>query len=293
MLGVLSELDAGLVGRVGHVDHHGDVGIEAERARARAGERRLLLRDGEPEHVAGGTAGGRHQPCGLGGHVGADPVVQRPRRESAVGHRQWRDIDHPDVADADHRARLVAVGGTDVDVQILGLRRLVALVATDQVDRLATDDPAQLAAARGEHDSLADELHRIPAADLAEAQQPRVLDVRDVHADLVDVADHRERGSAGDTGDAHDRRADAVGADVVGEAGDAVAPDLGRGGLVAGGAGGAQQRVEQLGYRCRGHRTSPGGAVGARTAGSRRGGSRPAPWACRFAPSPRTPCRRP
>ena len=45
-----------------------------------------------------------------------------------------------------------------------------------------------------QHDPLADELDRVPAADLAEAQEALVIDVGDVDADLVDVADDRELG---------------------------------------------------------------------------------------------------
>ena len=249
---VVTELDAGLVGRVGDVDDDRDVGLQAEGARARAGERRLLLRDREPEHVARRAAGGRDEPRRLGGHVGADPVVQRARGDPVVAQRQRRDVDHADVADADQRPRLVAVGGADVDVQVLGLGGLVAVVAAQQVDRLAPDHAAQLAVAGGQDDSLADELDRIPAADLSESDEPRILDVRDVHADLVDVADHRERRAAG-VGRAgrypDDRRADAVGPDVVGEGAGGVTPDLRGRRLVAGRAGRAQQLVEQLRYR--------------------------------------------
>ncbi len=96
------------------------------------------------------------------------------------------------------RARVVAVLGADVDVQVLELGRLLALLVLEQVDRLLADHAGDRALARGDLDPLADEDHRVPAADAAEPQEAVVVDVVDDQADLVDVADHRdERAVAG------------------------------------------------------------------------------------------------
>ena len=54
-------------------------------------------------------------------------------------------------------ARLVAVGGADVDVQVLELRDLLAVVLLHQVDRLLADDAGHAPGARGDLHPLADE----------------------------------------------------------------------------------------------------------------------------------------
>ncbi len=112
------------------------------------------------------------------------------------------------------RARLVAVSGADVDVQVLQLRDVLAVVGLHQVDRLLADHAVELAALRRQLDALADEDDRVPAADALEAQEAVVVDVRDDHADLVDVADDRGQRTAGRPSHARDRGADHVGADV-------------------------------------------------------------------------------
>jgi hypothetical protein len=49
--------------------------------------------------------------------------------------------------------------------------------------------PGTAPVARGDLDPLADEDHRVPAADAREVQEALVVDVMDDQADLVDVAD--------------------------------------------------------------------------------------------------------
>ena len=106
-----------------------------ERARPCAGERRLLLNDGERKHVARSAAGLRDQPGRLGGHVAADAVVERARDHAPVAQLDRHRVDHGNVADADEPTRLIGVLGADVDVQVLDLRDLLALLVLDQVDR--------------------------------------------------------------------------------------------------------------------------------------------------------------
>ena len=75
-------------------------------------------------------------------------------------------------------ARLVAVLGADVDVEVLELGDLLAVVVLEQMDRLAADHAGHVAVARGDPHALADQHDRVPAADLAEAQVALVVDVR-------------------------------------------------------------------------------------------------------------------
>ncbi len=102
-------------------------------------------------------------------------------------------VDHGDVADTHVLARLLAVGRADVDVQLADLGDLLALLVAQQVDRLLADDAPDRAALRVlEHDALADEDLRVPAADFGEPQVAVVVDVRDDQADLVDVPHHEQ-----------------------------------------------------------------------------------------------------
>ncbi len=143
-------------------------------------------------------------------------------------------------------ARLVAVGGADVDVQVAQLGHLLALLLLEQVDRLLADDAVHDAVARGDLDALADEDDRVPAADAAEPEEAVVVDVVDDQADLVDVADHGEQRPVGGALDARDGRADGVVADL-GEGGGGVAEDGGGGLLVARRPRGRQQLAQDLG----------------------------------------------
>ena len=99
-----------------------------------------------------------------------------------------RRRDHHDrIARRDEPARLLAVGGADVDVQLIPLDLLVVL-------RLARDDAVD-AAARGSHlDPLPVGDVRPPAAEPVDRQQPVVRDVRDREADHVEMREQREHG---------------------------------------------------------------------------------------------------
>src|SRR2546425_236941 len=69
------------------------------------------------------------------------------------------------IADAHQVARLVAVPGADVDVQVLHVGDLLAIVLLEQVDRLLADHARQMAVAGDHLDPLADEDLPVPAAD--------------------------------------------------------------------------------------------------------------------------------
>ena len=70
--------------------------------------------------------------------------------------------------------------------------------------------PGTMPVARGQLHALADEDHRVPAADAAEPEEAVVVDVVDDEADLVDVADDGEQRAAGRPLHARDAGADAV-----------------------------------------------------------------------------------
>ncbi len=115
------------------------------------------------------------------------------------------------------------------------------------MDRLAADHAVDRPVASRDADALADQHHGVPAADLAEAQVAVVVDVRDVDADLVDVADHGQGQAAPGAGDTRHRGADVVASYLRREALAAGTPDARGGALVTRRAGGGQQVVEQFG----------------------------------------------
>ncbi|CAA9477717.1 MAG: hypothetical protein AVDCRST_MAG13-960 [uncultured Solirubrobacteraceae bacterium] len=243
-----ADLDPGRVRRVRDVHDHRDVGAQPVGGRARAVEADLLLDRGHGDHVARRAARAGHEARSLVGDEGPEPVVHRLGDRAAVGQFDGIAGQHRGVPDADHPARLVAVRGADVDVELLELRDALAVVVLEQVDRLAPDDARDLAAARAHHDALAHEDLRIPAADGGEPQEARVLDVGDDEADLVDVADDGHARPAGGAGHARVRGAHGVGVHV-GEGRGGLAPDGGRSGLVARRAVGDQEGAEDVGKR--------------------------------------------
>jgi hypothetical protein len=232
----------------GERDVHDDRDVGAERVggRARAGERDLLLRDGDARDVAGRAAGLGHQARRLERHEAAEPVVERAGDEPAVRVLERLAGDHGDVADPHERAGLVAVLRADVDVQVAQLRHLLALLVAQQVDRLLADHAGHDAVARGHLDALADQDHGIPAADTPEPQEAVVVDVVDDQPDLVDMADHGQQRPAGRALHARDGRADRV-VRHVGERRGRLAVHRGGGLLVAGRARRGQQLAEDLG----------------------------------------------
>jgi hypothetical protein len=121
------------------------------------------------------------------------------------------------------------------------------------VDRLAPDDARDHSVASGDAQALPDEDLWVPTADPHEAQEAVIVDVGDDEPDLVDVADHGQRGAAGRTGHAGPDRAHHIGRDLgVGRRG--IAEDGGRGGLVARRAVRAEQRSQDGRDR---HRAGP------------------------------------
>ena len=231
------------------------------------------------------AAGLGDQPRGLERHPGAEAVVHRARRVAPVGQLDRLAGDDRDVADAHAAARVLAVAGADVDVQVLELRRLLALVGLEQVDRLLADDAGDAPVARRDLDALPDEDHRVPAADRPEPQQALVVDVGDDQADLVDVADDRHERPRPGAGHARHRVAHDVAGDLGGEARARPRatwprrPSRPRRGRTS------VSRARSVSGSATTRRRGRGAGAG-RTAGSRRGGSTPPPSACRCARAP-------
>ena len=239
-------VEVGLVGRERHVDDDHEVGLQRERRRPRARERDLLLRHRQRAHVGGRVARLGHQPRGLVGHVATEAVVHRARDHPAVRELDRLAGDHRDVADAHERARVVAVLRADVDVQVLELRRLLALLAVEQVDRPLADHAGDRPLARQDVEPLADEHDRVPAADRREPQVAVVVDVVDDQPDLVDVPGDRQHRPVARPADARDGRADRVLRDV-GERRARVAEHCRGRLLVAGRACRGQQAAKDVG----------------------------------------------
>ena len=99
-----------------------------------------------------------------------------PRGRSAAQRGRQR---YGHITDANQLTRSVAVNGADVDVHRLHLRHLLAVVGVEQVDRLLANHPHHNAFARSDSYALANQHLRVPATDAGEAQEARVLDVRD------------------------------------------------------------------------------------------------------------------
>ena len=75
----------------------------------------------------------------------------------------------------------------------LHLRDLLAVIGVEQVDRLLADDAGHNTVAGRDGYALTNQHLRVPAANACEAEETRVLDVRNDQADLIDVTDDRER----------------------------------------------------------------------------------------------------
>ena len=132
----------GLVGGKRHVDDDGHPGSLGEGARSGAGQPGLLLGHGQRHTLPGRAAFLGHQSRGLGGHEAADAVVEGPGDDRSWGSSTGSAVDHRDVADPDQLAGLIAVAGSDVDVELLELRDLLAVLVLQEVNRLARDTPS-------------------------------------------------------------------------------------------------------------------------------------------------------
>ena len=128
VLGDLTELDARLIGGERHVHRDGYIRPVGEGAGSGSGQASFLLGHRQGEYLPGRPAGLRDDPGGLLRHVTADAVVDRPRHHTLVGEVERLARNHRHVAYANQAPGFVAVGGPDVDVELLELGDLLALL---------------------------------------------------------------------------------------------------------------------------------------------------------------------
>ena len=146
----------------------------------------------------GAPPAARHQPGRLGGDVAADAVVERPRDEPVVAAAPAARRRSPRRRRSAPASRASSPSVAPMSMcRSLSLGDLLAVL----VLRAGGSACGRSRRARARHASRArtrwpTSIDRIPAADLPEAQIALVLDVGDVEADLVDVADHRQRRAA-------------------------------------------------------------------------------------------------
>jgi hypothetical protein len=97
----LAGVDPGRIGRVGHVDHHGEIGLQPVGHHARAVGADLLLHGRHAGDRAGRAARLLHAPRHLDGDEHAEPVVERSRRQAPVGQLERLGGDEDLVAGRD------------------------------------------------------------------------------------------------------------------------------------------------------------------------------------------------
>ena len=247
-LALVVGITAAHIGRVRDVDRHGDVRLDGERGRARAGEvADLLHHRGHRDHVAGRAAGFGDPPRGLERDVTAHPVVERARDDAVALQREWRAVPDDVVAGTDETPQLVAVLRADVEDEIVALDRL-AVGAGFPLLLLLGDHAGNGAVPREDVDALADHHGGVPAAPRSHRGEPVVAEIRDDDGDLVDVADERERRAVRRARHTHPRVAQRIGGNLA-DGGSSLPPDGGGRALLSGGTGRRQQAFEQLGKR--------------------------------------------
>ena len=109
-------------------------------------------------------------------------AAEAKRRAAQLDRRRVED---DRVAGADHAARLVAVAGADVDVEIAELELLLSR-------RAQAHHPASHAEAVKRRTRCTTATRGAQLAEPVDAEQPVVRDVADGHADLVDVRHERD-----------------------------------------------------------------------------------------------------
>src|SRR4029079_2194363 len=115
--------------------------------------------------------------------------------QPAVGKLDHSRRQDSGIADPNPRLGFASVGGTDVDPQVLAFGDLFALVLVHDMNCFFPDHAGYPAGAAQQHHALADEHLLVPPATRVEAQIALVIDVRDHHADLIDVAGKHEAGA--------------------------------------------------------------------------------------------------
>ena len=225
-------------------------GSRRERGRARAAAADLLLDRRDRDDVDHGELARREPAGGLEHRVGAEPVVEPARDEPPVRKLERRPVPDARVARRDEGRRRPRDAFAAPITDVVG-RSGRSATPCERLGRRprapGTITPSTGPAVAGDRHPLAREHFAVDAAERREGQQAGGLDVGDGDADLVDVADERE-GAAAAGADARERGAERVAAHL-GKGCGRLAPDPARGLLVAGRAGSAQERPEQVGNR--------------------------------------------
>ena len=167
-------VDPRRVGRVRDVDGDREPGRSAVRGRARAAEAGLLLRPPRRRSHRRARRPPRPPAAPPRGDEAAEPVVHRARDDAAVAAARSVAVDHRDVADRARaraprrrpwrRCRCAAPRISGTFLRSSGLSRWIGFLPST---------PGIGAASRREHDALADQDLRVPAADADEAQEAR------------------------------------------------------------------------------------------------------------------------
>src|SRR6185437_16196642 len=119
-------------------------------------------------------------------------VVAAPRDDASVRELLHVGGEDARIADADAGLGFFPARRPDVDPQVGDLGDLVPLLWLHQMNRLLADDAEHGTIPAQERDPLAHEHLRIPTADAGEIAVAVIVDMRDLHADFVDVPSEHE-----------------------------------------------------------------------------------------------------
>ena len=161
---------------------------------------------------------------------GADTIVETPGDDAAVRVLFDTAIQHPRIADANSRRRLVTVCRADVDPQVDYLCHTVQVFFLQLVD----------VAGQNEHALPYQDL-RVPSSDAAEVEEAVLINVSDLDPDFIDVPRQHHAGLPLGIQYRHGIAVH-IDADAVGEGAGLVTPHAARGLLKPG----RSRRVEQL-----------------------------------------------
>jgi hypothetical protein len=201
--GVLPHLlagDVGYVGGEGHVHHQGHVRLQGEgrTARSPAGVADLLLHGphGHASRVGGGIAG--QEAEGLQDHEGAHPVVDGPGGDPVPGQPEEPRVQDGGVPHAEPQLpHLLPGGGPHVHPEVPEFGDLLPLLGLHEVDGLLSHHPGHVAGAAQDPHPLAHQDLGVPAPDAIHVEEPLLVHVGDLEADLVHVTRQHDPPASG------------------------------------------------------------------------------------------------
>ena len=172
---MLALVDAGIVGRVGHVDHDGHVGLEpAAEERAPPPVAAISSRV-----VATAVTAAPARRSSAASSRRASSTTKAPMRLSMhrltsrpLGNSSTPAASTPGIADPELRLGLGPARGADVDPEVFDLGDLFPIVLVHEVDRLLADHAGDRALPAQQTHPLPHEDLVVPAADGVEAEKP-------------------------------------------------------------------------------------------------------------------------